>query len=620
MGITLKPLMIYDGDCGFCRRWIGRWEKITGDAVSYSPYQKEASRFPEIPLEKFQESVYLLEPDGRVTRGAEAVFRSLSRNPLLKWLPFAYEKIPGVSLLSEALYRWVAANRALLSKGASCGLAEADEPAGYFLARGAFLKLLALSNFFAFFSLRGQIAGLVGNHGIEPILSYLTGGTFLSHLEALGSAPTLLWFCPTDSFLSFLCGAGMVLSLLLFLGFLPFLSLALLWVFYLSLATVGGDFLSFQWDNLLLECDALALFLVPLGLRLKSGVLRPLPGLSVFLSRWLLFRLMVSSGLVKLLSGDPAWRSFTALCFHYETQPLPTPLAWWAHSLPLGAQEASCAFMFLVEIAVPFLIWGPRRFRVWAFFPLALLQILIALTGNYCFFNLLTLGLCFFTLEDAAWPTWIQKRFLLKQPQALPEVYLWRPIRMVFLSAALLLSSVQFLGLLGWFSLAESFAPLSALAAPFRSINAYGLFAVMTTTRREIIVEGSRDGKNWRLYEFQFKPGDLTEAPRWAAPLQPRLDWQMWFAALGSPEECRWLKPFLARLLQGDPEVTGLLKMNPFPDQPPQWIRAEIFEYHFTDRQARAKTGCWWERDAGQIFVPPFSLADLEPLTTVKNK
>jgi hypothetical protein len=250
----------------------------------------------------------------------------------------------------------------------------------------------------------------------------------------------------------------------------------------------------------------------------------------------------------------------------------------------------------------------------------ALLQILIALTGNYCFFNLLTLGLCFFTLEDAAWPTWIQKRFLLKQPQALPEVYLWRPIRMVFLSAALLLSSVQFLGLLGWFSLAESFAPLSALAAPFRSINAYGLFAVMTTTRREIIVEGSRDGKNWRPYEFQFKPGDLTEAPRWAAPLQPRLDWQMWFAALGSPEECRWLKPFLARLLQGDPEVTGLLKMNPFPDQPPQWIRAEIFEYHFTDRQARAKTGCWWERDAGQIFVPPFSLADLEPLTTVKNK
>ena len=523
----------------------------------------------------------------------------------------AYGKIPGVSFLSEALYRWVAANRALLSKGASCGLSPADEPSGYFLARGAFLKFLALSNFFAFFSLRGQIAGLVGNQGIEPILSTLSGETFLSRLEALGSAPTLLWFCPTDSFLNFLCGAGMVFSLFLFLGLLPFISLALLWVSYLSLVTVGGDFLSFQWDNLLLECDALALFLVPLGLQLKSGVSRPLPGLSVFLLRWLLFRLMVSSGLVKLLSGDPAWRSFTALTFHYETQPLPTPLAWWAHLLPLGAQEASCVFMFLVEIFVPFLIWGPRRFQVWAFFPLVSLQILIALTGNYCFFNLLTLGLCFFTLEDAAWPQWIQKRFL-KRPEASPEVYLWRPIRMVFLSAALLLSSVQFLGLLGWSSLAESFAPLSGLAAPLRSMNTYGLFAVMTTTRREIIVEGSREGKNWLPYEFPFKPGDLTKAPRWAAPLQPRLDWQMWFAALGSPEDSRWLKPFLTRLLQGDPEVTGLLKTNPFLKAPPQWIRAEIFEYHFTDQKTRAQTGCWWERDSGQIFVPPFSLADLK--------
>jgi hypothetical protein len=237
---------------------------------------------------------------------------------------------------------------------------------------------------------------------------------------------------------------------------------------------------------------------------------------------------------------------------------------------------------------------------------------MIALTGNYCFFNLLTLGLCFFTLEDAAWPRWIQKRFLRNKPQASPEVYLWRPIRIFFLSAAFLLSSVQFLGLLGWVSLPESFAPLEGLAAPFRSVNAYGLFAVMTTTRREIIVEGSQDGKNWRPYEFPFKPGDLTRAPRWAAPLQPRLDWQMWFAALGSPGDSRWLKPFLARLLQGDPQVTQLLKTNPFRGRPPQWIRAEIFEYHFTDRQTRAQTGCWWEREGGQIFVPPFRLADLK--------
>jgi predicted DCC family thiol-disulfide oxidoreductase YuxK len=605
----LKPLMVYDGDCGFCRRWIGRWKKVTADAVEYEPYQTAAGRFPQTPEAEFQKAVYLFEPNGRVTHGAEAVFRSLSTNRFLKWLPFFSMKVPFFLSVSEKIYQWIARNRSFLSQSGSCGLSQADEAPTYFSSRWFFLKCLALANLFAFWSLRGQLEALVGSQGIEPVLRYLKGGSF----AVFFSAPTLLWFCPTDGFLNGLCDAGIILSVLLFLGFIPWVGLAALWISYLSLTTVGGDFLSFQWDNLLLECDALALFLVPFGWRLRRFDSGPIPGFSILIFKWLLFRLMVSSALVKLFSGDPAWRHLTALSFHYETQPLPTPLAWWAHLLPPDFQIVSCLFMFGVELVVPFLIWGPRRFQAFAFGPLVLLQLLIALTGNYCFFNLLTLGLCFFALEDAAWPLSWKNFFLQDRPSGRKSRYLSPWIRIPFLGAVLLVSGVQLLAIFGWTGLEQSLAPVESVEAPFRSVNAYGLFAVMTTTRREIIVEGSQDGKNWLPYEFKYKPGDPSKAPAWVAPFQPRLDWQMWFAALGRARDDRWFISFLVRLLEGSPKVTGLLQTNPFAaGPPPRFIRAEIYDYHFTDRAQKAQTGNFWVRDNPQVYMPPFSLADVK--------
>jgi predicted DCC family thiol-disulfide oxidoreductase YuxK len=605
----LKPTMVYDGDCGFCRRWIGRWKKVTAGAVDYEPYQTAASRFSQVPEAEFKKAVYLFEPGGRVTHGAEAVFRSLATHRFLKWLPAFYGKAPIFLSVSEKIYQWIARNRSLLSRSGSCGLSQADEAPAYFLSRWAFLKCLALANLFAFWSLRGQLEALVGNQGLEPVLRYLSGGS----LTTFFSAPTLLWFCPTDVFLNALCDAGMILSILLFVGLIPLVSLAGLWIFYLSLATVGGDFLSFQWDNLLLECDLLALFLVPFGWRLRRVDSAPIPGFSVFIFKWLVFRLMVGSALVKLFSGDPAWRHLTALSFHYETQPLPTPLAWWAHLLPLNFQMASCLFMFAVELVVPFLIWAPRRFQAFAFGPLVLLQLLIALTGNYCFFNLLALGLCCFALEDAAWPqTWKNKFFQVWAPGP-KNRHLSTWIRVPFLGAVLLISGAQFLAIFGWTGLEENLAPVESAALPFRSVNAYGLFAVMTTTRREIIVEGSADGQNWRPYEFKYKPGDLAKPPAWVAPFQPRLDWQMWFAALGNARDNRWFISLLVQLLEGSPRAAVLFQTNPFAaGTPPRFIRAEIYDYHFTDRDQRARTGNWWVRDNPQVCVPPFSLADVK--------
>ncbi len=605
----LKPLMVYDGDCGFCRRWIGRWKKVTVDAVDYEPYQTAASRFSQVPEAEFKKAVYLFEPSGRVTHGAEAVLRTLAVHRFLKWLPSLSAKVPFFLSVSETLYQWVARHRSLLSRSGSCGLSQADEAPTYFGSRAAFLKCLALANLFAFWSLRGQLAALVGNQGIEPVLCLLKGVSW----TVFFSAPTLLWFCPTDGFLNGLCDAGILLSVLLFAGLIPWGSLAGLWVCYLSLATVGGDFLSFQWDNLLLECDLLALFLVPFGWRLKRFDLTPIPGFSVFIFKWLLFRLMVSSGLVKLFSGDPAWRHLTALSFHYETQPLPTPLGWWAHLLPLDFQILSCVFMFAVELAVPFLIWGPRRFQALAFGPLVLLQALIALTGNYCFFNLLTLGLCFFALEDAAWPSGWKNVFSPDKTRNAKNRYVSAWIRAPFLGLVLLVSGAQFLAIFGWTGWEESLAPVESVAGPFRSVNAYGLFAVMTTTRREIIVEGSADGKDWRPYEFKYKPGDLSKRLPWVAPFQPRLDWQMWFAALGNARDNRWFLSFLVQLLEGSPQATGLLETNPFAGGPaPRFIRAQIEDYRFTDRDERARTGNCWVRDNPEVYVPAFSLADVK--------
>jgi hypothetical protein len=147
--------------------------------------------------------------------------------------------------------------------------------------------------------------------------------------------------------------------------------------------------------------------------------------------------------------------------------------------------------------------------------------------------------------------------------------------------------------------------------SPLRTFNSYGLFAVMTTTRPEIIIEGSDDGVHWLPYEFKYKPGDVRRRPRFVEPHQPRLDWQMWFAALSDYRRNPWLVNFCVRLLQGSPSVLALLEHNPFPNVPPRFIRAVEYDYHFTDFAARRKTGAWWRRQRVGEYLPPISLREV---------
>ena len=453
-------------------------------------------------------------------------------------------------------------------------------------ATGLFLKALGAIYLIAFVSFGVEADGLIGSRGILPVANYLRG----MH-EALGAgafwyAPTVFWVSSSDLALRIAWIAGAALAIILILGFFRRACLIALLILYLSISTAGQEFWSFQWDILLTEAGFLAIFA------------DASPG-RTWLFRWLLFRLTLMSGLVKLLSGDPTWRDLTALTYHYETQPLPTPIAWYMYQLPAWFQKASTAFVFFVELLVPFLIFAPLKPRRIAAGLLIGLQVLILLTGNYTFFNLLAIALCVFLFADRP------ARDTQAETRTHPAVTMG--VTMALMAFVLTTSGLQFL---------EMFrVPLPAPArtylawiSPLRLINSYGLFAVMTTMRPEIVVEGSNDGTTWAPYEFRYKPGDVKRAPPWVAPYQPRLDWQMWFAALGSARENGWFYNFAARLMQGSTPVMGLLERNPFPGSPPRYIRAAVYDYRFTDFAERRRSGAWWRREEKAMYLPAISL------------
>ena len=492
-----------------------------------------------------------------------------------------------------------------------------------------FLRLLGLIHLIAFVSLWTQLAGLVGPHGLLPAQTF-----FAAIHQQLGdrawlAVPSLCWVFGAGKFLTVLCASGVALSLLVFAGIAPAACLALLWVCYLSLCGAGQIFFNFQWDALLLEATLLSIFLAPWSLLPLWQRFEP-PRLARLLLWWLLFRLMFLSGMVKVTSGDPTWRTFTALTFHYETQPLPTSLAWFVHQFPVWFHRASCAGMFAIELVAPFLLFAPRAFRHRAALFIVALMVLIALTGNYTFFNFLTVALCALCLDDAWWSRLLSvgrdrwaRRILPKglgceaaRPAVAP--YLSTRPKNRFLQTwslrAFAAFAFSYTALITWPALVptsplgESLAPLESTLAPLRSFNTYGLFAVMTNPRPELIIEGSDDGRDWRAYEFPDKPGDLLHAPTWVAPFQPRLDWQLWFAALEPPAQNPWVLTLCEHLLRGTPEVLGLIAKNPFPRTPPRLIRVVRYEYHFTDRATRARTGQWWRRTPVDFYVQPLAL------------
>ncbi len=619
---------------------------MTADKVDYTTYQKATDRFPEIPPDEFNRSLVLIQPDGTVVFAAEAVYRSLAYRRSREWLAWSYDHVPGFAAVSETGYGLIARHRKFASAVTRLLWGKDVRRPTYVWARRWFLRTLGAIYLIAFISFWVQADGLVGSNGMSPVNQFLPAVRGQVGPDAYGLLPTLCWFNSSDAFLHFLCGSGVVCSLLLIFGIAPAVLLVALFVLYLSLTIAGQVFFNFQWDVLLLETGFLSIFFAPwrlwpqelslrpqsfgvppsggpsrvnAELRAASTTASPVSPAGLFLLKLLLFKLMLMSGVVKLTSGDDSWWNLTALDYHYWSQPLPTVFGWWADKSPEWFKHFSVGFCLVVEIIVPFFIWAPRHLRLIAAGLLIFLQLAIAITGNYCFFNLLTIALCLLLIDDSVAASLRRgaMRHRVANTATQRRDYTRRAVTERLPIYGAIGVVIVTLPINAWL-IFSAFKPLSrpprALAnlyeslGAFRIVNGYGLFRVMTKDRCEIVLEGSADGIDWLPYEFKWKPGDVKRAPGWCAPHQPRLDWQMWFAALGSPRENPWFVALIYRLLQGSHEVNGLLANNPFPAKPPRYIRAMFYRYRFTTVDELRQTGAWWKREELREYLPTLSL------------
>lgn len=597
----LRPTFVFDGDCGICRTWVDYWGQLTGEKVAYRTYQDAAGDFPAIPRDDFRHAVQLIEPDGQVLAGAAATFRLLSYAPGRSAWWWLYRHVPGVAPLSELAYRFLSGHRGLLAAATRTLWGRTLEPERYDLVSWLFLRGLGLIYVAAFVSLALQIRGLVGSGGILPLGEYLSAAREGWGNAAYWRLPTLFWLNSSDAALMTGAVAGLALGLLVTFGVMQRASLAALFVLYLSYVYAGQLFMSFQWDMLLGEAGFLAIFLTG-GSRIV-----------VWLYRLLLFRFLFLAGLVKLASGDATWRQLTALDYHFWTQPLPSPLAWYAAQAPHWLLAAGTAAALIVELFAVALIFLPRRPRMLAATLVILFQLGIMLTGSYNWFNLLTMLLCLFLFDDQA-----LRRIMPSTIAARINAHAPRPGRTATAIAAIVALITVPVGLnLVYAPLAGRNLPIAGALgealAPLLIVNPYGLFATTTTTRPVIVIEGSDDGRTWREYTLPYLPGPVSRAPTWNIPYQPRLDWQMWFAAYGSPAQNRWIERVLQRLLEGSPHVLALFSGNPFSGTPPKYVRALLYDYRFAEAKSASGHREWWVRRLEGTYFPQVDRANFAP-------
>lgn len=470
----------------------------------------------------------------------------------------------------------------------------------YLIASWVISKTLALTYFIAFLSLSIQVLGLYGSRGvlsIDHLLNILDKELGVSRFRHF---PSVFWFASGDFVLKAACMLGMLASTLALLGFSQTWMFLLCWLLYLSFSSCGQIFLSYQWDNLLLETGFIALFFAPFTLEWMPFHTYAIHPMILALIWLLLFKLMFSSGLVKLTNKDPDWKNLSALRFHYWSQPLPNAIAWFIDKAPLWFHKFSCALMFSVELAVPFLIMAPGKTAFVAALLLVALQILIILTGNFAFFNIITIGLALSLVADEFWmftdTSWIQPVGVSTEI-AVAVLVILAPGNLFWIFKTLFEKT----------KVLDFMLPWMRFLFPFRITNPYGLFAVMTKTRPEIVLEGSDDGNTWLEYEFKHKPTKLNRAPSFIAPFQPRLDWQMWFAALENFNDNMWLQNLVTRMFDEVPEMQDFFHHDPFQGHSPKFLRFVRYNYHFSSWEDLKTKGQWWTRDHFSVYSPIFA-------------
>jgi hypothetical protein len=526
-------------------------------------------------------------------------------------------------------------------------------PRGQMVPRWIFLRALALIYFSAFYSLLFQIKGLIGPDGILPAQDYLADIAQQLGLERYWYAPSLYWFSSSSTMMMAVTWIGLIASVIAFMNLWPRLSFFVCFVCFLSFVGVSSVFSSYQSDGMLLEAGFLALFFAPRGLWPGWGAYDPPSRMSWFLLQWEWFRIYFESGMVKLASGDLQWRNFTAMDEYYQNGPLPTWIGWYVEHLPHWFHAATVGGTLALELVLVFMMFFPRKVRLILFCIVTPWEVGVIFTANYAFLNYLVLSLGFLLLDDNLLLRFVPALFRPREPERTAEPapapqddqplsilgvgeasvatadiedsdhiskrhsfldrlgFSWWVTRLT--AAAFLLTwiayntTAEMIGI----PLRDIPLPVKPLIAlePFRIANQYGLFAVMTRGRYEIEFQRSSDGTNWTAYPFRNKPQELNEAPGIYAPYQPRFDWNLWFASLGGWRDNEIVPLTEERLLVGDGPVLALLRDNPYPQIPPRYVRAVIWQYWFTTMDEKRQTGNWWRREYLGLYAPELTMA-----------
>lgn len=466
------------------------------------------------------------------------------------------------------------------------------DPSSYTIIASFFPRLLGLIYFFAFGAFLFQIKGLLGSKGILPISNFLSLVRENYPRSYFRLVPTAFWLNSSDAALMAVIVGGTALSVLLMLGIFPWLMLILLYILYLSIVSAGQDFLSFGWEGFLLEITINTFFL--------SLVSPPNPMVWISINL-LLFRFHLQAGAVKLQSKDKNWRNLTAIGFHYQTQPLPNTIAWYIHKFPMWFHKLSTLLMFFVELILPFGIFGDEITRLCVFVGFFGLQFFIWATGNLSYLNHMTIAFSCILIGN----TYLSTIF------SIPSTGNENIALDIFCTlGGSILTLLQVIRLWQHFYPIATFQHWLSLLSPFHIACQYGIFAVMTTVRNEIIFEGSHDGKHWKEYDFFYKPSEIDRRPRRISPYQPRIDWQAWFLPLGYYRYDSWFKNFIYHLLVGTPDVLALIRKNPFKEAPPKYVRTVMYEYEFSSWKEKKEKGWWWRRKWVGIFTDPVTLKE----------
>jgi len=499
----------------------------------------------------------------------------------------------------------------------------------HIIARWLFLRALGLIYFSAFFALLFQVQGLIGTRGILPAAEYLQTLAGLGALR-FWYAPTILWLSSGDRMLTTVCWIGLICSVILVFNIWPRVMLLVCFVCFLSFVSAAQEFSGYQSDGMLLEAGFLSIFIAPGGIFPGWARERPPVRAAMFLLLWEWFRIYFQSGVVKLESGDPTWRNLTAMYEYYQNGPLPTWIGWYVQHLPYWFHIATAAMTLVMELVLVWMAFLPRRWKIVCFFIVSVWQIGVIATANYTFLNYLVLVMAVLLLDDAFLRRLLPLRWRdtfspstsssqsagsdeLLQPigeaNAVTKSHLFATLR---IAVAIVLTWIFYATVFPMVQMSWREAPLPVkpvvVLEPFRIANAYGLFAVMTPHRYEIEFQGSNDGEHWVAYPFRYKPQRLNERPRIYAPYQPRFDWNLWFASLGSWQQ----NPIVPRteelLLENDRAVLDLFAGNPFPDAPPHFVRAVLWQYWFSTLEQKRAEGVWWRREFLGAYAPTLTI------------